>query len=131
MTTAPTPVSRDYLLRQGTAVLLEVTVEASGGGNHRSRSSTTPRRRCTCSPPPRTVVLDVAFSLLWCSSFSVICTSAVARGVCRTLTAVCIRQQSGHACRISCIFGCMLRSCRSVRLCCYHGRPGRSECTSV
>ena len=41
------PSARDYLLRQRTAVRLEVTVEAGCGGKHRSRSSTTPRRRCT------------------------------------------------------------------------------------
>ena len=38
--------------------------------------------------------------LLWRSPFSVTCARAVARGVCRTLTAVCIRQHSGHAFRI-------------------------------
>ena len=54
----------------------------------------------------------------------------VARGVCRTLIAVCIRQENGQVFRISCRFGGTLSSGRSARLCCYHGRPGRSECTS-
>ena len=52
------PSARDYIIRQGTAVRLEVTAKAGCGGNHSSRSSTTPRRRCTCSPLPKTVMFD-------------------------------------------------------------------------